>query len=99
MKILKNSKFKIQNLKLGGWVVVFLLLQGAVRAQSPTPTETAAVVPQRVISMAPNITEMIYDMGASGQLVGVTDYCCFPLVARLKPKVGGWLNPNYEKIL
>ena len=49
--------------------------------------------------MAPNITEMIYDMGASGQLVGVTDYCRFPLVARLKPKVGGWLNPNYEKIL
>jgi iron complex transport system substrate-binding protein len=49
--------------------------------------------------MAPNITEMIYDIHAQDQLVGVTDFCKFPAEARLKPKVGGWLNPNYEKIL
>ena len=49
--------------------------------------------------MAPNLTEMIYDIGAEEQLVGVTDFCKFPMAANSKEKVGGWINPNYEKIL
>ncbi len=54
---------------------------------------------QRIISMAPNLTEILYDIGAEGRLVGVTDYCKFPPEARFKPKIGGWINPNYEMIL
>lgn len=65
-------------------------------AQPSTPTPA---IPQRVISMAPNLTEMVYDIGAEEQLVGVTDFCKFPPAAKSKIKVGGWINPNYEKIL
>ena len=60
----------------------------------PTP-----VYPRRIISMAPNLTQMVYDIGAQETLVGVTDFCKFPSAARSKEKVGGWINPNYEKIL
>jgi len=49
--------------------------------------------------MAPNLTEMVYDIGAEEQLVGVTDFCKFPPAAKSKQKIGGWINPNYEKIL
>ena len=76
------------------FILAYFALFPAVWGLEPTPA-----IPQRVISMAPNLTEMIYDIGASGQLVGVTDYCKFPPVAKTKPKVGGWINPNYEKIV
>jgi iron complex transport system substrate-binding protein len=49
--------------------------------------------------MAPNLTEIVYDIGAQDLLVGVTDFCKFPPEAQKKEKIGGWLNPNYEKIL
>jgi iron complex transport system substrate-binding protein len=54
---------------------------------------------QRVISLSPNLTEMIYDMGAQDQLVGDTDYCKFPPDAEKKEKIGGWVNPNFEKMV
>jgi iron complex transport system substrate-binding protein len=56
-------------------------------------------IPQRVISLSPNLTEMIYDMGAQDQLVGDTDYCKFPPDAEKKEKIGGWINPNIEKMV
>ncbi len=59
----------------------------------------AQAPPQRVISMAPNLTEIVYDIGAQDLLVGVTDFCKFPPEAQKKEKIGGWYNPNYEKIL
>jgi iron complex transport system substrate-binding protein len=64
------------------------------RAEEASPS-----APQRVISMAPNLTQIVYDIGGAEQLVGVTDFCKFPPSARSKEKVGGWINPNYEKIL
>ncbi len=71
-----------------------LLITGnRLQAQEATP------VYHRVISMAPNLTEIVYDIGADGQLIGVTDYCKFPPEARLKTPIGGWINPNYEMIL
>ena len=61
--------------------------------------EEKSVLPRRVISMAPNLTEIVYDIGAQDLLVGVTDFCKFPPEAQKKEKVGGWINPDYEKIL
>lgn len=49
--------------------------------------------------MAPNLTEIIYDIGAQDLLVGVTDFCKYPPEAQKKEKIGGWIDPNYEKIL
>jgi len=74
--------------------VLFFLL--TVPAAMGRPEEGT---PRRVVSMAPNLTQILYDLGAQDLLVGVTDFCKFPHEARSKPKVGGWLNPNYEKIL
>ncbi|HVZ80063.1 MAG TPA: helical backbone metal receptor [bacterium] len=62
-------------------------------AKEPAP------LPRRIISMAPNLTQIVYDIGAQDLLVGVTDFCKFPPAARQKEKVGGWIDPNYEKIV
>lgn len=54
--------------------------------------------PKRIISLAPNITETIYALGTDSLLVGVTDFCDYPLNAKQKEKVGSLLDPNLEKI-
>jgi len=55
--------------------------------------------PQRIISLAPNVTETIYFLGAQDRLIGDTTVCDWPKEAKSKPKVGDLLNPNYELIL
>jgi cobalamin transport system substrate-binding protein len=55
--------------------------------------------PQRIISLAPNITEILYALGLGDRLVGDTDYCDYPAAAREKPHVGSLLNPSLEKIV
>lgn len=55
-------------------------------------------VPKRIISLAPNITETIFELKADNLLVGVTDYCDYPPDAKKKEKVGSMLDPNIEKI-
>jgi iron complex transport system substrate-binding protein len=55
-------------------------------------------VPKRIISLAPNITETIFELKADDLLVGVTDYCDYPPEVKKKEKVGSLLDPNIEKI-
>lgn len=54
--------------------------------------------PRRIISLAPNITEILYALGLGEKLIGVTRFCDFPPEAKAKEKVGGLLDPNLEKI-
>ncbi|MGB7292729.1 MAG: helical backbone metal receptor [Thermodesulfobacteriota bacterium] len=55
--------------------------------------------PQRIVSLSPNVTEIIYGLGAWDKIVGVTMYSDFPPEAKTIPKVGGWVNPNLEAIV
>jgi len=55
--------------------------------------------PLRIISLAPNITEIIYLLKAQDRLIGVTTQCDWPKAVKDKPKIGDLLNPNYEVIL
>ena len=52
----------------------------------------------RIVSLAPNLTETLYDLGLQDRLVGDTDYCDFPPDAQKKAKVGGAINPSLEAI-
>jgi len=55
--------------------------------------------PLRIISLAPDVTETLYLLGAQDRLIGNTTQCNWPEAAKHKPKVGDLLNPNYEMIL
>jgi iron complex transport system substrate-binding protein len=55
--------------------------------------------PMRIISLAPDVTETLYLLGAQDRLVGNTTWCNWPEAAKQKPKIGDLLNPNYEMIL
>lgn len=58
----------------------------------------AAGLPRRIVSLSPNVTEMLYGIGAFGQVVGISDYCTYPPAIANLPSVGGWHNPNLEKL-
>jgi|DewCreStandDraft_1066081.scaffolds.fasta_scaffold02073_5 iron complex transport system substrate-binding protein len=55
--------------------------------------------PQRIVSLAPSNTEVLYALGLGDRVVGVDRFSDYPPEARGKPKVGGMVDPDYERIL
>lgn len=60
---------------------------------------SAAGIPDRIISLAPNVTEILFAIGAGDRIVGVTSFCDYPPGAKRKPKVGGMSNPSLETVV
>lgn len=67
---------------------ILLLLAAAVSAQPP----------QRIVSTAPSITELLYALGLGDRVVGVTRFDRYPPEALKKPNVGDYTSPNLEAI-
>ena len=81
----------------GFWVlfaVLFSPLCLAISSSSARPEE-----PQRIVSLAPNLTELLFELGVGAQVVGVTNYCGYPPEALSVEKIGGFISPSLEKIL
>lgn len=55
--------------------------------------------PERIVSLAPSITELIFALGSDAALVGVTRYCTYPPAADTLPEVGGFLDVNIEALI
>ncbi|PWT83519.1 MAG: hypothetical protein C5B57_06700 [Blastocatellia bacterium] len=62
-------------------------------------TTGAAQTPQRIVSLIPSVTEMIFAIGAGGRMVGVSNYDRFPPEVSSLTRVGGLLDPDVEQIL
>lgn len=69
---------------------IALVLLGAALAHS---------APQRIISTAPSITELLFAIGAGSRVVGVTTYCRHPAAALKIAKIGDYIHPNTEVVL
>ncbi len=95
------------------WFLVALLTMALVlTACSPTEQTPVQYVfddlgrlvaingtPQRIISLAPSNTEILFALGLGDKVVGVTDWCDYPPEALEKEKVGGYDTPDIEKIV
>ena len=57
------------------------------------------VAQDRIVALSPAINEIIFALGAGDEIVGNTEYCTYPPQSKSIPKVGGYFNPNLEKIL
>jgi len=53
----------------------------------------------RIVSLKPNITEIIFDLGVGDEVVGVTKYCDYPNQAKALPKVADYTRPFLEPII
>jgi iron complex transport system substrate-binding protein len=66
---------------------------------SDASTGTAGRKPPRLLSLAPNLTEITYAAGAGGLLVATVEYSDYPEVARSLPRVGDAWRVDLEKVL
>lgn len=68
-------------------------------AQAAFAQAGSAHHPQRIVSLAPSVTETLFALGFGNRLVGVTTYCDYPAEARKLPKIGGFMSPSLEAIV
>ncbi len=87
-------------------ILLFALLFGIEgRATAATFTDEAGRKvevkgpPQRIVSVAPSVTEILFALGLGDRVAGVSVYCQFPPEALKKEKIGGYINPSLEKIV
>jgi iron complex transport system substrate-binding protein len=55
--------------------------------------------PVKIVSLAPNLTELLFALGLGDRVVGVTKFCDYPPEAKSLRKVGGYTDPDLEAIL
>jgi iron complex transport system substrate-binding protein len=77
-------------------LLVAALAGVACRGTAP-PAQPAKA--QRIVSLVPAVTEMLYAIGAGPQVVGVSSYDHFPPEVEKLPKVGALIDPDTERIL
>ena len=61
-------------------------------------TVTIDKYPERIVSLSPANTEILFALGLDDRIVGVTEYCTYPEAALSKDKIGGFSTINTEKI-
>lgn len=72
----------------------------AARPGGLAPKLARTVKPaQRIVSLSPHITELVYAAGAGAKLVGNVDYGDYPEAAKALPKIGGYSRLDLEAIL
>ena len=94
---------------------IFIVLLSLFLACAPTPKETASSpikvtdqlgrvvrldgIPQRIISLAPSNTEILFALGLADRVVAITDFDDYPPEAKMKPSIGGFSTPSIEKVV
>lgn len=103
----------VQGENQGNWIdvkciSVFCLLWLCITAQAATPFTvtdvsgaqiTFVTPPQRIISLAPNLTELAYAAGMGGRMVAVTAYSDYPQQAKQLPQVGDAFRLDWERLV
>ena len=84
-------------------LVIFLGISASYSATLTVNDEAGREVsflfpPKRIVSLAPNITEILYSLGLDEEIVGVSNHCNFPEKAKRKVRVGSYISLDFEKI-
>jgi iron complex transport system substrate-binding protein len=55
--------------------------------------------PKKIVSLAPNVTEILFSLGLDQEIVGVSIHCNFPEKVKNKVRVGSYISLDFEKIV
>lgn len=83
-------------------VVVFLIALNLCLScdrQTQQPQNKVDSRPQRIVSLSPSATEILYGVGAWAQVVAVSQFCTYPEDVKNKPRVNGWDKTNLEQVM
>ncbi len=73
-------------------MIATLLLAALLIPQAPA-------VPRRIVSLVPSVTEMLFAIGAGDAVIGVSSFDNYPPAVESRTKVGGLVDPDFERIL
>ena len=93
----KKYSTKIQLPVGSNWILIFLF--SFLTLTSALLTLSFAGSPDRIISLAPSITEILFAAGLEDNVVGVTTFCDYPEGVKSKQKIGGMSNPSLEAVV
>jgi iron complex transport system substrate-binding protein len=85
--------------------VIILLLNISVKAEERIFTDEMGrqvKIPypaKRIVSLAPSITEILFALGLDEEVAAITNFCDYPVAVLNKPRIGGFVNPDIEKIV
>ena len=92
---MRHQSFQIIRTLALATSVAALCSQSWVTAQIGLQIQT----PDRIVTIVPAVTEMLFAVGAGPQVVGVSNFARYPPTVQRLPRVGALLNPNIERIL
>jgi iron complex transport system substrate-binding protein len=104
----QRSGEAIQEDMMGKWwlllAALVLWLAGGYAMLAPRkadagPNARRSRQPARIVSMAPNLTEILFALGLGERIIGVTQDSDYPPAALTKPKVGTFWQPNIEAVI
>lgn len=89
--------------KYNGILGVFILIAIALLIWQPESHREYEMKttdrPERIISLSPSNTEILFAIGAGERVVGVTEYCDYPEEALTRDKVGNFIQVDMEKVI
>lgn len=91
-----------QHITLTIIIFIGLIVSPATATTLTSDMGTAVTInttPQRIISLSPSNTEILFALGLEDFIVGVTEYCNYPAEAQDKTKVGGYSTVSIEKVI
>ncbi|MBM4278470.1 MAG: cobalamin-binding protein [Deltaproteobacteria bacterium] len=60
---------------------------------------TFSFPPKRIVSLAPNITEILFSLGLDEEVVGVSIHCNYPEKAKSRVRVGSYISIDFERVI
>ncbi len=104
-RICRNSMNKIYRLVLLAFLIMYFPL-GCAPDQDRTELKSVGSSPTgsseekyRLVSVLPGITEILFELGLGDRIVGVSRFCHYPPETENIPKIGGYLDLNFEAII
>jgi iron complex transport system substrate-binding protein len=80
------------------WMAAGFAVCGSRQSQASKDTALPAS-PNRIVSMAPNLTEILFALGLDEEIVGVSQHSDYPPAAKERPSVGSFWQPNIESVV
>jgi iron complex transport system substrate-binding protein len=80
-------------------LLVALDLFAGCGRQSQQLKRNVEPLPQRIVSLSPSVTEILYGIGAWSQVIAVSQFCSYPEDVKNKPRVNGWDKTNLEQVM
>lgn len=93
-----KSSFRLPVLSSQFTKILFCFIFPVIFHMLPV-TAVYAELPDRIVSLAPSTTEILFAMGLGNRIVGVTNFCDYPEEAKKKSKIGGMSNPSLEAVV